>query len=246
MKSEISEKKTIPQPTKVQPSTIEIIHRKQPRKTEGLLAINAYTSGSMNGWNGRNGVQMSAEKKMMFHAATRGEKDANTIYLTGYEEQQRHDQPLSLGITFSYPLTDKLSLSSGIVYTRLHSEFKSIIRNSQLTRQQNLYYLGIPLNLQYQFWHYKGLKTYLSTGVQVDWNIKTKAETDGISQEMEKDRMQWSIGGNVGLQYELTPQLGIYAEPGIRHYFDNGSKVRNYFKDKPTDFNLQLGVRINL
>ena len=30
------------------------------------------------------------------------------------------------------------------------------------------------------------------------------------------------------------------------YYFDNGSRVQNCFKDKPTNFNLQVGLRWNL
>ena len=63
---------------------------------------------------------------------------------------------------------------------------------------------------------------------------------------MSKDRMQWSIGGSLGVQYNILPQLGVYAEPGVRHYFDNGSNVSNFFKDKPTAMSLQLGMRYNL
>jgi hypothetical protein len=67
-----------------------------------------------------------------------------------------------------------------------------------------------------------------------------------VNQVMDKDRMQWSIGGSLGLAYHIIPQLSLYAEPGIRHYIDNGSTINNYFKDKPTSFNLQLGLRFDL
>ena len=63
---------------------------------------------------------------------------------------------------------------------------------------------------------------------------------------MDKDRMLWSVGGSLGLEYRIIPQLSLYAEPGIRHYFNNGSTINNYFKDKPTSFNLQLGLRLNI
>ena len=49
-----------------------------------------------------------------------------------------------------------------------------------------------------------------------------------------------------GVQYNFIPQLGIYVEPGIKHYFDNGSHIRNFFKHHPTNFNLQVGLRLNI
>ena len=94
------------------------------------------------------------------------------------------------------------------------------------------------------FWQWHGLSTYFSAGGQADWNVKAKVNTDGVDQVVNKDRMQWSIGGSLGVQYAILPQLGLYAEPGIRYYFDNGSNIRNFFKDKPTDFHLELGLRL--
>ena len=63
---------------------------------------------------------------------------------------------------------------------------------------------------------------------------------------MEKDRPQWSVDGALGIEYNPIPQLGLYAEPGLRYYIDNGSKVQNFFKDQPTSWTLQLGIRLNL
>jgi hypothetical protein len=58
--------------------------------------------------------------------------------------------------------------------------------------------------------------------------------------------MQWSVNTSLGIEYDIIPQLGIYIEPGLKHYFDNGSRIENFFKDKPTNFNLQVGVRWNI
>jgi len=63
---------------------------------------------------------------------------------------------------------------------------------------------------------------------------------------MKKDRMQWYVGGSMGVEYQVVPLLGIYAEPGLRYYFDNGSGMQNFFKDKPTSWNLQVGFRLHL
>ena len=64
--------------------------------------------------------------------------------------------------------------------------------------------------------------------------------------EAKKDDVQWSLGGTLGVEYRFIPQLGLYAEPGVRYYFDNGSNVQNYFKDVPTSWSLQFGVHLHL
>ena len=119
------------------------------------------------------------------------------------------------------------------------------MKDHQIKRHQVLHYIGIPLNLQFSVWQWRGLEAYLAAGGQVDWNVEAKANTDGVDQEMGKDRMQWSIGGSLGVQYHIVPHVGLYAEPGIRYYFNNGSSISNFYKDKPTNFSLQFGLRFD-
>ena len=219
----------------VEEKTIQVRHHRQ-------LTMNLYASSGVSSLNKRNGVLMSPSMLENFTASRTREGDSH-VYLVGYEERESHDQPISFGLTFSYPLTSRLSIGTGVVYTKLNSNFVTVMQNYQIHRHQTLHYVGIPLNLQFSVWRWHGLNTYLSAGGQADWNVKAKTSTDGVEQVMNKDRMQWSIGGSLGVQYNILPQLGIYTEPGIRYYFDNGSDVSNFFKDKPTDFHLELGLR---
>ena len=71
-------------------------------------------------------------------------------------------------------------------------------------------------------------------------------EQQGVDYPAYRDRWQFSVHGAAGVEYDVIPQLGIYAEPGVKYYFNNGSNVSTFFKDKPTSFNLQLGLRLNL
>jgi hypothetical protein len=241
---EINEKhKVLPKKTEVQKKqpALELFEEKNPTLHHNRkLSMNLYASGGMGSWNGRNGVQMSSSMQQKF-AFTRGEP----VYLVDYEERQDHKQPISFGLTLSYPLTKRLSVSTGAVYTKLSSDFLTIVQDHQIKRHQVLHYVGIPLNLQFSVWQWRGLDLYLAAGGQVDWNVAAKANTDGIDQKMDKDRAQWSLGGSLGVQYHIVPQVGLYAEPGIRHYFNNGNSISNFYKDKPTNFNLQLGLRFD-
>ena len=213
----------------------------QQKRQHQHVEMGLYASAGAGDYQNRNGVMMNPALHSQF-AATR----ADQAYLVGYEERQNHDQPISFGLSLSYPLTNRLSLSTGVVYTKLNSDFVTIMPTNQIHRHQSLHYMGIPLTLHFRLWQWRGLSAYLSAGAQADWNIKATSNTDGVDQTITKDRMQWSAGGSLGLQYNPLPQLGIYAEPGIRHYFDNGSTVSNFFKDKPTSFNLQIGLRVTL
>ena len=64
--------------------------------------------------------------------------------------------------------------------------------------------------------------------------------------ELWKKRLQWSAQAAAGVEYDITPSLGLYLEPGVTHHFDNHSSVENIYKDKPWNFSLNFGFRINL
>ena len=211
-------------------------------------SFSLFASNDMGSWKNRNGVLMSPSELANYdytnyHESTR---QGDIVYLYNYEERQKHYQPISFGLTVKIPISSKISLSSGVVYTRLRSDFTNIANGYPLEKQQTLHYLGIPLSAQYQLWGYKGLNVYATAGGQVDFNVEAKYISSGTKIDFEKDRAQFSVQGALGLQYDIIPQLGIYAEPGVKYYFNNGSHVRNFFKDKPTNFNLQLGLRLNL
>ena len=212
----------------------------------GRVSLNLYASGGAKGVAQANGVLMSPSMLQNFALSRASRADDSQVYLAGYEEREHHDRPLSFGLTASYQLVPRLSVSTGLVYTKLNSEFVTVMRQDRVTRHQRLHYMGIPLNLRYDFWRWRGLSIYGSAGMQADWNVSAKADTDGIEQEqVEKDRLQWSAGGSLGIQYDVLPPLGVYVEPGFRYYFDNGSNVKTYFKEHPADFSLQLGVRLS-
>ena len=215
-------------------------------------AVGLYASNGLNDYQKVNGVRMSDELAERYDISpympvsgvrTRA---AGPIYLFGYEERQKHYQPLSFGLSVGYPLTSRLSFSTGLVYTRLYADFTSVMNDVSISRRQTLYYLGIPLNAQYHLWRNGGLNVYLSAGAEADYNIKIKSVSMGVEQEMTRDRWQFSMQGAIGIQYDVLPQLGLYAEPGVKYYFDNGSRVVNFFKDKPLNLNLQVGLRLNI
>lgn len=222
-------------------------------KSGKTASVSLYASNGLSNQQKVYGVRMSDELAERYDlsaympvSGARTRAAGNPIYLVGYEERQKHYQPISYGLSVGYPLSSRLSLSTGLVYTRLRSDFTSVMSDVSILRQQTLHYLGIPLNVQYHLWHSGGLNVYLSTGAEADYNIKAKMVSKGVEQQMDRDRWQFSMQGAVGIQYDVLPQLGLYAEPGVKYYFDNGSSVSNFFKDKSLNFNLQVGLRLNI
>lgn len=161
-------------------------------------------------------------------------------------EETKHHQPISVGMQVGFHLLPKLKLSTGLVYTKVSSDFISGVSDTRTVSTQDLHYIGIPLNLSYSVWEYKGLHTYVTAGGEGAVNIKNHTETDGEVKESKRDKIQWSTNASVGIQYDFIPQLGVYVEPGMKYYFDNGSQIENIFKDKKLNFNIQFGLRFNV
>ena len=217
----------------------------------GSATINLYASNGFGNQSYRNGVLMSQELLSNYdyyrNPDSHGTRVGNSpVYLANHEERQNFYQPISFGLSVNIPISSKFSVSTGVVYTRLSSDFTSIANSLVYERQQKLHYVGIPLTVQYNVWQWHGLNVYATAGGQADFNVKAYMTTEGTETKLEKDNLQWSVNAALGVQYNFIPQLGIYVEPGIKHYFNNGSHIQNYFKHRPTNFNLQIGLRLNM
>ena len=160
--------------------------------------------------------------------------------------ESHHEQPLSFGLTFSLPVSSRLSLATGAVYTRQRSDFTYISKTSQTKEKQTLHYVGVPLTVMGSLWGNQRFHTYAQAGAQADFNVSARTEVNGVSRSSDKDGVQFSALLGLGAQYDLLPFMGIYVEPSARYYFDNQSDVSTSFKEHPFKFNLQMGLRFLL
>ena len=158
----------------------------------------------------------------------------------------KHHFPVSVGLQVGVPLLPRLSLTTGVVYTQTSSDFTYQYGSGQMVVNQSLHYVGIPVGLSYEVWGISRLHTYVNVGGEGAVNVKNKTLMDGNREDVERDKMQWSANASLGIQFDVIPQLGIYAEPGAKYYFDNGSHIDNVFKDKKLNFNFQFGLRWNI
>lgn len=168
------------------------------------------------------------------------------LQLADYSQTKHHYHPMSFGLSVGYNLTPRLTLTTGMVYTYASSDFTSSAAGDDIVETQRLHYIGVPLNVKYKVCGNSAIHTYATAGCQADFNVSAKMQTGDITTDADKDRTQWSVGGAVGVQYNIIPRMGIYAEPGVRYYIDNKSSVETIFKEKKLNFNLQLGVRVEL
>lgn len=164
-----------------------------------------------------------------------------------------HDRPIKVGVSVKYSLNDRWSVSSGLTYSYLRSDFDYSEGKAFGSGVQKLHYLGLPLAASYNVVKGKRFNVYLTAGGEMQKLVSGKAVVDGVNMKEEDKRydvreggMQWSLNAAVGAEYNFTDNLGVYLEPGVSHYIDNNSSVENFYKHKPTNFSLNVGLRLNI
>ena len=182
--------------------------------------------------------------------------DMNTINRdietkTEYE----HHLPIRIGLSVAYALTDRLSISSGLTYTRLSSDIKDASRESKYIGEQRLHYVGIPVNVSYKVASFRWLGLYGTAGVLAEKCVSGTTDEGYVenntmkytnTQDISSKPLQMSVNAGVGIQFDIIDNVGIYAEPGLSYYFDDGSALQTIYKEKPLNFNLNVGVRFRL
>ena len=164
-----------------------------------------------------------------------------------------HNRPIKVGISVRYDIDNRWSISSGLTYSYLRSSFDYSEGKAFGSGVQKLHYVGLPLAVDYNIISAKKLKVYLSAGGEVQKLVCGKATMDGVNipeadanHDIKEGGMQWSLNAAIGAEYNFVDNFGIYIEPGVSHYIDNHSKVDNYYKYKPTNFSLNVGLRLSI
>lgn len=158
----------------------------------------------------------------------------------------KHAFPIRLGIKLSYPLNDRLSLQSGVGYTLL----KSDVSYSSMQIGQQLHYIGVPLGLRYQLWNSGRFSLYGAVGAMLEKCVKNNSElpsafTDAALINTEKP-WQCSLNAALGAEYRLDKAIGIYLEPGVGYFFEDGTSVEHYYTEHPFVPSLEIGLRWNM
>ena len=169
--------------------------------------------------------------------------------------EYKHRLPVRVGLNVAYRLTDRLSVESGVSYTRLSSDMKDGTKDNYSSGSQKLDYIGVPLNVKYRAFGYRRLSVYASAGLLTEKCVSGKTTHEYvISGEKKKHEAedvaakpwQLSVNAALGAQLDVLRNVGVYVEPGVSYYFDDRSPLSTIYKEKPLNFNLNLGVRYTI
>lgn len=163
------------------------------------------------------------------------------------ETEYKHKLPVKTGLSFMYTINDRLSVGSGLTYSYLVSDVKTTFGNTTSISRQKLHYIGLPVNVRLRIASWGRFDIYTIAGTTLEKCIAARTETDGSALGINNRNLtkpfQFSVNAGTGIQCNLSDHLGIYAEPGAAYYFNDGSSLKTFYKDKPLNFSLDFGLR---
>ena len=165
--------------------------------------------------------------------------------------KSHHYMPISFSLTLKYRLNSRFSLETGVGYSRLRSEFEMGSNGNTINEQQTIHYLGIPVKGIYNMYTGKAWNLYGSLGVTTEIPVYSPLNTNyylhGALEATDKTMLrapwQLSVGTGLGMQYNLTPNVGFFVEPSLQYYIPTGSSIETYRTEHPFTFSLPLGIR---
>ena len=227
-------------------SSLDQTRTQKGSKLQTNLSMSNMPSASMQTYSGYGtfATRETVDEQYGFHSSyTREEVYTNV----------EHEQPITLGLTLRYNLNQRWNITGGLSYSLLSSQLRSGGGNYYYDDRQTLHYIGIPLNIAYNFWQNDNFLSYFSVGTHLQKNIAGRLSSnyyiDDKLQSNTKENiiskpLQWSVNSALGIEYKVTDLIGLYAEPGIEYYFKNNSELETIYKDRPFSFNLRLGLRL--
>lgn len=149
----------------------------------------------------------------------------------------KHHQPISFGLSVRKGLAKGFSVETGLTYTLLSSDVEMSGGNAMI--DQKLHYIGIPVRANWNFFDKDRFTLYVAAGGMIEKCVYGKLG----SEKQTVKPVQLSVAGAVGAQFNATKHVGIYVEPGVAYFFDDGSNVQTIRKEAPCNFNIQAGIR---
>lgn len=229
----------------------------QPSQESGRLGASIYTTAGTGGTS----MQRYASFGLMGISPSNANWKENPymgMLVTNQgriaDRRVRHRLPVHAGASVAYRINDRISVEAGIAYSYLSADIHEGSDSYYFAGDQSLHYIGIPVSVRLRAVSWKNFDVYVGAGFEAEKCVSgTLKKTYVINGQTRDDGhesirirpLQWSANATAGVQYNISSQIGIYAEPGLSYYFDNGSDIETIYNEKPLNFNLNVGLRIS-
>jgi hypothetical protein len=177
--------------------------------------------------------------------------------ITETSSRSTYGIPLSAGIGVRIGLNDRWSIGTGAGYTYLsrtfYGKYTQVGEGGQITNtissdiRNTQSYIGIPVNVFCNILGNEHLNFYAYAGGAAEKCISDKYEvlnTTFTHKEKVKG-VQFSTNVGIGVEFMLGKHLGLYIDPSLRYYFDNG-QPESIRTAQPLMLGFEMGFRARL
>ena len=169
-------------------------------------------------------------------------KPAMMSVMSGYSDSYRHETPISFGVSARVHLTDRLSINTGLNYTRYKSlrkrTFHAIFNYQE--DWQYVHYLGVPVRFDYLAVNKKHFNLYFGAGLQMDKCVYAKVGDE----RLYENKLLFGVNGAMGIQVNIVPLVGLYFEPEVSYALNKGS-IETFRSEEPFVITIRGGLRFN-
>jgi len=163
--------------------------------------------------------------------------------------------PFSAGVGVKYNFTPHWAVGIGLRYTNLSRTFVGDyvgegFRFLQTDIDNHQHWLGIPLHVYYDIvnrgrWR---VNAFIGGGAEylVDNDFLVHGPQSDIHyHQKNQSPIQWSGDIGMGVEFKITPYLGVYLDPSFRYYFRTDLQPRSLRTIQPLRFDLEAGFRFS-
>lgn len=178
--------------------------------------------------------------------------DNATIVLTpNHFRNKDYLPPFTAGLNAQIPLSEHLSIKSGMMYTNLMTRLSGS-NAGDYRAEVNLHYLGIPTDMVWSFLKQGKWEIYLSGGGMLEKGIRTDFKQyqnwDDVevntTASTDVEGIQWSLNGTLGIGYSLQKNIALFFDPKLSYYFENDQPY-SIRKELPVLVSLNTGLRMS-
>lgn len=179
----------------------------------------------------------------------------SSVVANNIEEETKteieYDIPLTYAAMFRYHFNNHWAIDAGIQFSHLGASWHSGSNNSYYSSTQKLVLIGIPVGASFTFVDSRFFTMYALAGASVDkcvtGNIKRFAQSGRKHANTGKRNLpehpwQFSLNAGLGLQFNATDHIGIFAEPKATRFFDTAKELN--LRKHSTEFQLLVGLRM--
>lgn len=163
--------------------------------------------------------------------------------------------PFSVGLGLQFNITPRWAVGTGIRYTSLQRTFMGDYKGEgfylpQTDIDNHQHWLGVPVNVYYSFVNTRRWNVHAFAGGAAEWLLDNDFlihnSPSDIHYHLRGSSPQWSAGVGLGVEFKITPFLGIYIDPSFRYFFATERQPRSLRTIQPLRFDVEAGLRFNI